>query len=520
MEGRRYRIGLGLLLTVFAAGALRFVFLGNLNHDEGYYLCASRLVWQGKIPYTDFAFFQAPLLPYVYGIPQAILGGGIVVGRLTSFVLGAATLLMACSLARRLGGEIAALLAGALLVTTNTFLWVFSTTRTEPLGALLVVVSSWFLLARRSRLSQALAVSTMVWASAVRISSIPAALLVLGIALYGSRASRAWCACLAALAAGQFALLLGAPLAASGGRMVFDVFEAQLFRGRQFLPDGGMGITEQVFTTARSILDHLTRLYPGVTIVVLALGLCAGLCWRTEILHRLRPADRTLALLAVVLYVPQLAVAYVGEVYMLASIVLLAVLAGCGIQRLHGALAPGRGASLALGLAGGAVLVQLATIPLDTVYVSTKFSPTQQLSRVARRVAELVPKDRRVVTFSAYLAVEADRTVAPGFETSWFSFFPSLSRDRAADLHVLNTELVERAVVDPATAGVLFTDLDFRLLASSRGLALPSRRPFTEEDLFAVLDGLKSGYALVEVVPAFGQWHDNLYILTRRPPGV
>jgi hypothetical protein len=520
MELKRYRIGLGLLLSVFAAGALRFVFLGNLNHDEGYYLCASRLVWQGKIPYADFALFQAPLLPYVYGIPQAVLGGGIVIGRLTSFVLGAATFLLACSLARRLGGEIAALVAGALLAATNTFLWAFSTTRMEPLGAFFIVVSAWFLLARPGRIPQALAVSAMVWASAVRISNLPAALLVLGVVLYESRASRRWCAGLAALAAGQFALLLGAPLAVSGRRMIFDVLEAQLFRDRQFRPSEAMGFMDRVITTSSSILDHLTRLYPGVTIVVLALGLCALISWRTRIFRRLPPASRTLTILAIVLYLPQITVAYVGEVYLLASIVLLAILAGCGIQRLHDALAPGRGASLALGLAGSAVLVQLATMPLDTVYVSTSFSPTRRISQVAERVAQLIPKDRQVVTFSAYLAVEANRAVAPGFETSWFSFFPALPRGRAAELHVLNTELLKEAVVNPATAGVLFTDFDFRLLASAQGLALPARRPLAEEDLFAVLDGLQSNYALVDVVPAFGQWHDNLYILTRRSPGV
>jgi 4-amino-4-deoxy-L-arabinose transferase-like glycosyltransferase len=45
-----------------------------INGDEGYYLLASRLVLEGRVPYLDFFYPQAPLLPYVYGLWMKIAG--------------------------------------------------------------------------------------------------------------------------------------------------------------------------------------------------------------------------------------------------------------------------------------------------------------------------------------------------------------------------------------------------------------------------------------------------------------
>ena len=56
-----------LAVAYLALGA-DFVHFGHINHDEGWYLYASRLVYDGSLPYRDFAFFQAPVLPYLYGL--------------------------------------------------------------------------------------------------------------------------------------------------------------------------------------------------------------------------------------------------------------------------------------------------------------------------------------------------------------------------------------------------------------------------------------------------------------------
>src|SRR5258708_6936446 len=76
-----------------AALGLLFVVRGELNADEGWYLYASRLVYRGQLPYRDFSFTQMPLLPYVYGLVQAIKPS-LYLGRIMSvtFAIGAVAL--------------------------------------------------------------------------------------------------------------------------------------------------------------------------------------------------------------------------------------------------------------------------------------------------------------------------------------------------------------------------------------------------------------------------------------------
>lgn len=73
-------------LVIYLAFAFSFILLGKANADEGWYLYASKLVYEGQLPYQDFAYTQTPLLPYVYGIAQKIFSPSIYLGRIvTSF---------------------------------------------------------------------------------------------------------------------------------------------------------------------------------------------------------------------------------------------------------------------------------------------------------------------------------------------------------------------------------------------------------------------------------------------------
>jgi hypothetical protein len=70
-------------LPVFAVlGMLRTV-----DGDEGFYLLAARLVYEGRLPYVDFMYTQMPLLPYVYGLWMKLFGFNWYAGRLLSALL-------------------------------------------------------------------------------------------------------------------------------------------------------------------------------------------------------------------------------------------------------------------------------------------------------------------------------------------------------------------------------------------------------------------------------------------------
>src|SRR4051812_26657194 len=130
----------GALGTVFAATAA-YVVYGLPNADEGWYLYAARLVWQGHLPYRDFSFTQSPLMPYVYGLPQALFGSSLLVGRLTSAGLWVATVLLAVAVARRLGGRFGAMFCALLLAVYMFGTFNFVVVKTYSLMAFLLVAT-------------------------------------------------------------------------------------------------------------------------------------------------------------------------------------------------------------------------------------------------------------------------------------------------------------------------------------------------------------------------------------------
>ncbi len=70
-------IGRLLRIPIFFFLGLFFYYVGQhrlIDGDEGYYLEASRLVMEQKIPYLDFFFPQTPLLPYAYGLWMKLFG--------------------------------------------------------------------------------------------------------------------------------------------------------------------------------------------------------------------------------------------------------------------------------------------------------------------------------------------------------------------------------------------------------------------------------------------------------------
>src|SRR5947208_12043240 len=74
MQSER-RLGEALLVVGLQAAVLvPLSAFRVVDGDEGVYAYASRLAVHGRLPYRDFFYEQAPLLPYVYG-PVAWLSG-------------------------------------------------------------------------------------------------------------------------------------------------------------------------------------------------------------------------------------------------------------------------------------------------------------------------------------------------------------------------------------------------------------------------------------------------------------
>ena len=109
-----------LLLVFFFCFVARRRFIAG---DEGFYLLASRLVLQHQLPYLDFFYQQAPLLPYIYGLWMKLFGTSWFSARilcaLITTVLGLLIYQHVCLETRRW----AAGLAAVVLYVSSTFVF-------------------------------------------------------------------------------------------------------------------------------------------------------------------------------------------------------------------------------------------------------------------------------------------------------------------------------------------------------------------------------------------------------------
>jgi 4-amino-4-deoxy-L-arabinose transferase-like glycosyltransferase len=510
---------LGVTLGVLVAGRLATVFAvsGNVNQDEGWYLYAANLLYHGQLPYRDFAFFQAPLLPALYGLPQLLFGPGLWIGRLTSLALTAVTLALAFRIAHERAGRLAALTALLLLPLAPLALWASTSTRTEPLTAALWMAAAWLLLRQPAGpAASGGALLAAVLAVAARVSSLPAAGLIVALVVARHRGSRRDLAVALAPALGAGLVLVGFLLVCGPEAVYFDLVTAQALRHTQLQPAEAWTLGQAV-ETRLAALSALPGRYGIVPPAALLAGLAAGVLWlrrRPGLETRLGGAA-SLALLAAAVYLPNLAPRAVYPVYFASAYPLCAVLVACvlgwAFERASG---PQRGA---LALAALALLAfQLSSFgERFGVDASLAEPDLAEVQRVGRELAQLVPEGAKLVTLDTYLAVESRRPVVAGFEMGLFAWSPAWPAEWTSRFALATPALWEEALRDPSVGAVVLSDFAIGILARGRLGGHRPRQLLSERQLRRLLPGLER-FRLEKVVPSFGQFDDPLYILVPR----
>jgi hypothetical protein len=136
-----------------------------IDGDEGFYLMASRLVFEHRIPYHDFFFTQMPLLPYVYGLWMQIAGRSWMSARAFSAILAAllGTILFSY-VCRETRKPAAALLAVVLFMSsTLVFAW-FVTVKTFALAGIFLFGTFWLIHLSASASRNSVAISGLLLA--------------------------------------------------------------------------------------------------------------------------------------------------------------------------------------------------------------------------------------------------------------------------------------------------------------------------------------------------------------------
>jgi hypothetical protein len=111
---------------LYLAGLLYYASIRPIDGDEGFYTTAARLVWEGKTPYKDFFFQQAPLLPYLYSWIWAVHPRSLVAMRILSAACGGLeVLLLGLGLvsAKRMPTKVALAAFAAVLLNPYSVSW-------------------------------------------------------------------------------------------------------------------------------------------------------------------------------------------------------------------------------------------------------------------------------------------------------------------------------------------------------------------------------------------------------------
>jgi hypothetical protein len=484
-------VGVYVGVALYALIGAAYVARGRVNADEGWYLYASRLVYQGKLPFRDFSFTQMPLLPYVYGLPQ-VVGYSLRLGRVVSLAFALTGVVLCVRVAWREAGRFAALAVVVLCCAFPAGIYNLTLTKTYAMVACFLAVILFALTGKRERAgSWLLATTASMLLLLTRTSGFPVTLLVVGYVLLcapsvRTRVIAAAITAVALVVAAAFVLV--DPSAARFGLVEFHQLLwhhantrtriEEIFRQR--IPDWAqdyfgyvaLGIAALLAAASSRGLRRYLRENP--VYVVLFVGIIGYLA--TQL-----PAGQ---------WAP---VEYATPVLPVAvTIAIVCVFRWAEARRTDDpAGAQWVGAALTTGIVGLAALTLIQ--PSARGYLVSDVNPGSitNADQVAAFVQDHTPKDGEVLALWGQPAtVGAHRDLVPGATFGIFSY-EDLSTPRAVALHYVNQQRLLQIVKSRRAAAIVLTDVD-RTIFNFRG-SLSRRRT----DPALIPDAIDEGYRKV-----------------------
>lgn len=475
-----------LALLYIVAGGLT-VAAGRLTGDEGWYTFSALEILRGRVPYRDFLFTQAPLMPYVYAGWLALTGPGLLEARLLSFLFGAASMALLAAAAHRVGGRVAGMLTALLFVSNFSVLFDVCAVKTQAL----TVLGTTALLFGASHEARPWG-RTLTWLSVTaladtRLSFLPLLLLVFVHAWTGPgrRTAIAWLSASAALVAVSL-LAPGAP-----DNVLFGVwtFHSEWYGN----PDWSTDLFLRSF-----VVGVLRNQWPLLLAAVVA-GACAARArhlspaFRAALTARWRWLSLSLGAWALTTAI-HVSRPIAFPTYQTSNVALLigpvAVVLGLVVvhrARLGAGLVAALAACLALGW------------PTQELVIHTDGrGGLAKLDDAADAVRAHAAPDALLWAPSVELAVETGLRELPGWELSEFSWFQHMDEARARRLHVTNEEMLAQdlAAARPDVICLTKRQLD----AFGPLLFAPDPVP----------------YRLAAVVDDYGQFFERMHVFVRR----
>ena len=168
------------LLAMFLVMGVFYSYYGRIFLDAGFYLNASREVYQGRLPYRDFFFVQGPVYPYIYGLPLKMTGYHLLYARWLSLLFGVLTLGFTAIIASRSGGKTGSIIALAAIATVPSQAYFFCSVKLYALTAFFITGAFAVLGSRQSpAIRFTIGLIMALLAAATRLTMLPAVLIIL-----------------------------------------------------------------------------------------------------------------------------------------------------------------------------------------------------------------------------------------------------------------------------------------------------------------------------------------------------
>lgn len=490
---------------LFCAGLLAtelgFLFwFRQVNLDEGWYLWASKLVYEGQLLYRDFAYTQTPLLPYVYGLVLQGVGAGLYQGRLLTVALAATAFALTAATAYRLAGKVAALGTLALIAASSFALAQYSYTATYALTAALVAGALYVAVtplpeSRRNITATCL----LILAIGVRLSvgaTLP--FLLAYLLLTSSQRGRALVV-LTATTVVALAVVVGLYWSLTGELMLYDVLG---FHTDRLLKTEWQSLRIWHMSW-RTLADFLVLI--GLTVATAVSGVTNLMqAWRSrtfDALWRLGLFQLTIFAATAALFVVHALPRTTDSYYNSLQVPLMSLAGALLMARWLAGAAPARRPYLwfMLGLLvvahGGR---QWRALERDQAVVYPLRNQVAVVQSTAQLLRRFVAPGATLLSFNPHLALEAGLEVQPGYEMAIFAYRPTWSDEQTARYHVVNNQKL-LADLRAGAAAVAMTSFDLEQIYGERD---------------AVTAVLRDQYRWVASVPAFGPYGDelNLYL--------
>lgn len=482
----------GMLCIGILAIFLFLLFFRRVNLDEGWYLGAAQLVYTGKTLYRDFAYTQTPLLPYVYGLLQPLIGLGLYQGRLLTVLLGMTAWLLSARSAYRMGGWPAALCCLGLLATSFFAAAQYTYTATYALTACLMAMAvdvslrSW-----PEERRTIIAAGLMSLAVTVRLSTIVALpLFLLYLVLWNKQrwATFCWGALTMVVTLG---VVLGGYWLIGGQLMIYDIW--------------GFHLDRILRTKWQLEKIRLRTLKTGIDFAIpIVLGGWSGLWLVRQWLRQEWQAATTQALLvasaltamASALFVAHIVPRTTDSYYNSLQLPMLCTAGGIVLALWSAQLQPRLAYTLVVALTLLNGLTQGYALWRDGALT---WPPQNQIA-IVRKAAHIVKQytapDAPLLTFNQHLALEAERPTPPGYEMAIFSYRPTWSIAQAQAYKVINNDILFNDLAAQRGA-VAFTEFDLGQIYGER------------ERFFTILD---EHYRWFYTIENFGPYGDVLHL--------